>query len=360
MAQSLPLPERPPWTPRPMRFTLNASAALLLAVAAISCQAGDGVEMSGSVSVATAKVPPPLPLEGSAWDAAGAFALPEVPPGNYPGLQNVYRFSDRIITGSEPVDREALAQLGAWGVKTILSVDGKAPDVEGAEQLGLRYVHVPIQYKGITEDQVVQIAKAFREFEAPFYVHCFHGRHRGPAAAAIGSVALDGLNRDRAIAEMRHWCTTAKKYEGLYLTVATAEFPTAAETAAYDFDFMSAQRFSGLREAMVTLTRSWDEVKLIRKNGWEPSADHPDIDPLRSASTVLQHLEACAVMDETATYADDFRAWLTDSREGTSQIVRLLTDCRAEPSVDRSAELELAYDVVAESCLECHSVYRNR
>ena len=96
MAQSLPLPERPPWTPRPMRFTLNASAALLLAVAAISCQAGDGVEMSGSVSVATAKVPPPLPLEGSAWDAAGAFALPEVPPGNYPGLQNVYRFSDRI------------------------------------------------------------------------------------------------------------------------------------------------------------------------------------------------------------------------------------------------------------------------
>ncbi|MDB2575807.1 hypothetical protein N9243_00480 [bacterium] len=343
-----------------MRSPLKAPAALLLAVAVISCQAGEGgvrVESAGSV---TTQVAPPLPLEGSAWDAAGAFALPEVPPGNYPGLHNVYRFSDRIITGSEPVDREALAQLGAWGVKTILSVDGKAPDVEGAEQLGLRYVHVPIQYKGITEEQVLQIAKAFRELEAPFYVHCYHGRHRGPAAAAIGSVALDGLNRDRAIAEMRHWCTTAKKYEGLYLTVATAEFPTAVETAAYDFDFASAQGTSGLREAMITLTRSWDEVKLVRKNGWQPSADHPDIDPLRSASTVLQHLDACAAMDETATFADDFREWLTDSREGTGKMVELLTDCRAAPGVDRSAELELVYEAVAESCLECHSVYRNR
>ena len=65
-------------------------------------------------------------------------------------------------------------------------------------------------------------------------------------------------------------------------------------------------------------------------------------------------------MDETATFADDFRAWLTDSREGTGKIVELLTDCRSEPGADRSDELELAYGVVAESCLECHSVYRNR
>lgn len=343
-----------------MRRPLHHRALALLALLALGCHAGDAVVGSGAARVSTTSVPPPLPLEGSAWEAAGEVALPVVPPGNYPGLQNVYRFSDRIITGSEPVDREALAQLEAWGVRTVLSVDGKAPDFEGAEELGMRYVHVPLQYKGITDDQIAQIAKAFRELEAPFYVHCFHGRHRGPAAAAIGSVALDGLDRDRAIAEMRHWCTTAKKYEGLYLTVATARFPTAEETAAYDFDFTTAHEFTGLREAMVTLTRSWDEVKLIRKNGWQVSADHPDIDPLRSASTVLQHLDACAEMDEVATYADDFRAWLDTSREGTGRLVELLTDCRSEPGVETSAALEEAYGAVAESCLECHSVYRNR
>ncbi len=341
--------------------TLLHGAALTAAALALACSSRGAVEASGAASVTTNAVPPPLPLEGSAWDAAGAVVLPDVPPGNYPGLVNVYRLSDRIIAGSEPVDREALAQLEAWGVRTILSVDGKVPDVEGAEELGLRYVHVPIQYKGISEDQIAQIAKTFRELEAPFYVHCFHGKHRGPAAAAIGSVALDGLDRDRAIAEMRHWCSTAQKYEGLYATVATADIPSAEETAAYEFDFTSAHEFSGMRDAMITLTRSWDEVKLIRKNGWLASADHPDIDPLRSATTVRDYLDACASMDETTTYADDFRDWLTDSREGTSTIVELLTDCRSEGALEtRIDALEAAYDVVSESCLECHSVYRNR
>ena len=97
---------------------------------------------------------------------------------------------------------------------------------------------------------------------------------------------------------------------------------------------------------------------MIRKNGWALSADHPDIDPLRSATTVREHLDACAAMDEAAIYADDFREWLGVSREGTGRLVELLTDCR---DMDGSSEaLEAAYDVVSESCLDCHSVYRNR
>ena len=48
---------------------------------------------------------------------------------------------------------------------------------------------------GINEDEIAMIAKTFREVEGPFYVHCYHGKHRGPAAAAIGRVALDGLGR---------------------------------------------------------------------------------------------------------------------------------------------------------------------
>ncbi|MEM9382397.1 MAG: sulfur transferase domain-containing protein [Planctomycetota bacterium] len=356
--------------PRPAPRLLLGVSALLAASASLACSSRGSVETvepatgassALSVGVARIAVPPPIELVGSAYEAAGEVKLPDVPPGNYPGLQNVYRLSDSILSGSEPVDEEALAQLAAWGVRTVLSVDGKVPDVEGAEREGLRYVHVPIQYKGIAEDQIAQIAKTFRELEAPFYVHCFHGRHRGPAAAAIGAVAIDGLDREQAIAEMRHWCSTASKYEALYAAVATAEIPSADETAAYEFDFTSAHQLGGIREAMIALTRSWDEVKLIRKNGWSPSADHPDIDPLRSATTVRDHFDACAAMDETATYADDFRAWLTESQEGTNTLVELLTDCRAEGvTEDRTERLEAAYDLVSESCLECHSVYRNR
>ena len=46
-----------------------------------------------------------------------------------------------------------MKRLADMGVKTILSVDGKTPDVEAAKKLGMRYVHVPIQYRGITESE---------------------------------------------------------------------------------------------------------------------------------------------------------------------------------------------------------------
>ena len=207
--------------------------------------------------------PAPIEFEGSGYGFATKTPLPERKPEDSEGLHQVFRLSDNIISGAEPVGEVAFRRLAAMGVKTILSVDGKTPDAAIARKYGMRYVHVPIQYKGITEDQILQIAKTFRELEAPFYVHCFHGKHRGPAAAAIGSVALDGLDRDTAIAEMRQWCSTAQKYEGLYATVATADIPTAAETAAFDFDFTSSHRFTGMRDAMITLTRSWDEVKPV-------------------------------------------------------------------------------------------------
>ena len=72
--------------------------------------------------------------------------------------------------------------------------------------------------------------KTFRELDGPFYVHCFHGKHRGPAAAAaLGRIAVDGVPREQAIAEMRQWCGTSEKYEGLYRTIAEVLRPDAED-----------------------------------------------------------------------------------------------------------------------------------
>ncbi|MEM8711484.1 MAG: hypothetical protein AAGG01_11065 [Planctomycetota bacterium] len=359
----------------PVLARASAAAAALCALACSSLHSheleGDELEgrrlegtvaaAGGDVKTLSAYVPPPLELSGTAYEAAATVALPDVPPGQYPGMVNVYRLSDTIISGSEPHDGEALSQIASWGVKTILSVDGKAPDAETAAELGMRYVHVPIRYRGITDDQLLKIAKTFRELEAPFYVHCFHGRHRGPAAAAIGRVALDGLNRDRAIAEMRQWCSTAEKYEGLYSSVAVSDIPTAAETAAHDFDFASAMTFDGVRDAMVVLTRSWDEVKLIAKNNWKPSSEHPDIDALQSATQVSQLLDACARTEESLGYPDDYQEMMVESRGHLADVVSFLTDCRVEGTSEfvRSDRLDAAFEAAKNSCLDCHAIYRN-
>ena len=353
-----------PVIPAP-RLALPVCVAAGLAFASLGCQAPAATAVEGghdrSASIERSYVPPPLDLIGTAYEHAGTVTLPPVPPGNYSGLHNVYRLSDQIISGSEPADVEALTQLSAWGVKTVISVDGKVPDLEGAEIAGLEYVHIPIRYGGIDGDQIAQIAKSFRELEGPFYVHCYHGKHRGPAAAAIGRVALDGLTRDRAIAEMRQWCSTASKYEGLYSSVAMSDIPTADETAAYEFDFAPAQSFGGFREVMVEMTRVWDEIKLVESNGWAPDADHPDIDPLQSATQLHQLFLRCTEHDTAGAGDEEFGELLAEGTLGMEQMVALLTDCRSdemefESAVDALAD---AYDLVAESCLSCHVSYRN-
>ena len=277
--------------------------------------------------------------------------LPDAP-GNYPGIQNVFRLSDRIISGSEPHDAEALAQLAAWGVRTVISVDGKAPDLEGAAAAGLS-THVPVRYGGITEDQVMQIAKSFRELEAPFYVLL-----RPPprsAAAAIGRVALDDLGQDVAIAEMRQWCSTAAKYEGLYSTVATATIPSPNRPPPTT-STSPPRHASGLREGMIAMTRVWDEVKLVEANGWLPDEEHPDIDPLprRRSSPRCSALRRRRAPDGAG---EDFEEMMGACLDGADRLVELLTDCSVE-GVALDDRLEVAFDVVSESCLDCHVDYQ--
>lgn len=344
----------------------------------------------------------PLLLQGSAYEAAGRVDLPAVAPTEAPGLHHVFALSENIISGAEPEGSEALATIASWGVRTLVSVDGKAPDAEVAAGLGMRYVHVPIQYAGITEDEVLRIAKTFRELPGPFYVHCYHGKHRGPAAAAIGRVVLDGVPRDRAIAEMRQWCTTSSKYEGLYATIATADLPTSAATARYDYSFEAAHSFEGTRACMVEMTRKWDLIEASERLGWAADPEHPDVDVLQEAAQLHQLFEVCSDLEESRTYPDDYREWLESGRAGAEALVQALTGpvqlgkkgsspfgprpeapevwstrgagrgwtkngvptdehpWAAQAELARALEAaEAAFEQVERSCTSCHRAYRN-
>src|SRR4051794_30893959 len=54
------------------------------------------------------------------------------------GVENLYRLSPRLFSGGQPDGAEGFTILKGLGVRTILSVDGAAPDVETARRLGLR------------------------------------------------------------------------------------------------------------------------------------------------------------------------------------------------------------------------------
>ena len=101
---------------------------------------------------------------------------------------------DRSQIGSQG---EVLPKLEAHmipGRKTVLTLDGAQPDVETAKRHGLRYVHVPIGYDGIPAARALELAKTFQTLEpsGPIFVHCHHGKHRGPAACSIALRSRSG------------------------------------------------------------------------------------------------------------------------------------------------------------------------
>lgn len=302
-------------------------------------------------------VPPPIEGVKSGFEAATLVELPETEPESEHGLVNVFRLSDQIISGSEPTGEASFEHLKSLGIRTILSVDGKAPSVQEAAAHGLRYVHVPIQYRGITKDEMLRIAKSFRELEGPFYVHCFHGKHRGPAAAAVGRVVLDGAGRENAIAEMRQWCGTSGSYDGLYLTIATGLIPSPTETRAYGWDFPAAHRVDGFRDAMIELARVNDQLKYLSKSGWAPDADHPDVNAAGEAARLIHLFEKGVALEEMAEKPADFRAMMNTSLKASHTLQDRIRAFQAgDATVDQVSE---AYKVISNNCKSCHGEYRN-
>ena len=258
-------------------------AALLITIAVL-LPACDGCGLCGGEAAAA-------PISGDAFEAAARTTLPVVKPLELAGLHNVFRLSPDIISGAEPQGEDAFRELERMGVKTILSVDGKAPDSARAARHGMRYVHAPIQYSTVTDDEMARIAKTFRELEPPFYVHCFHGKHRGPAAAAIGRIARDGATREQALAEMRQWCGTSGKYAGLYRDIARGPIPTEAASRALVWDFPEKARLEGYRHAMVEAARCFDHLIALARRDWQADPDHPDVDARNEAEKLAQIMQ---------------------------------------------------------------------
>ena len=309
----------------------------------------------------TTTVPAPLPSGEAAYEIAGAVALADVAPDDSPDLHNVFRLSENIVSGGEPHGEDALKKIADMGVKTVLSVDGKIPDQATAAKYGLRYVHVPIQYSGIDASERLRIAKTFREMEGPFYVHCFHGKHRGPAAAAIGRVVLDCAPREQAVAEMRQWAGTSKKYKGLYETIARTALPSAEDTAAFAWDFPPAHEFKGFRHAMIEISRIYDHLESLDKRNWVVDPNHPDLNAANETAMLLAAFQAADALPEQQDKPEDYRTWLRESVEASET---LLSRLREVPMgyAEREAWAKASTEALAEvknRCSACHKVYRN-
>lgn len=269
-------------------------------------------------------------------------------PANYPGLPRVYNVSERIFTGYEPLGAKGFESLKALGIKTIVSVDGATPDVELAKSMGMRYVHIPFGYDGVPADCQKSICKVMKELDGPFYFHCHHGQHRGPAAAAIALQFDSGCNGTAALKVLEN-CGTGKDYKGLWASVLEFQSPKTDEVSP---PLVEIAKVDNMAQSMAKMDRTWDNLVQLQKANWTPPSDHPDLSPEHEALILGESLRTAARLNVVKDRQEDF--WLR-MKEAESNTFHLRDAIKAGDV----AETATRFEAVKNNCASCHTLYRN-
>lgn len=269
-------------------------------------------------------------------------------------LPNAYRIHPKVISGGLPEGEAAFRELRDLGIKTIISVDGAKPDVELANKYGMRYVHVPHGYDGISEQRARELAKAVRDLPGPIYIHCHHGRHRSPTAAAVACVGAGLLPAEAAPAVLQA-AGTGKNYRGLHHAAQTAKRFDDALLDALQAEFPAQARIPPLAEAMVELDKTFEHMRHIEAAGWSVPEDHPDLDPAHESLLLVEHFTEMLRTEEVQQQPAQFLEWLRASEHAAQQLHNLLEQGDADPAQRATTLLARIHGL----CSECHQQYRD-
>lgn len=289
-------------------------------------------------------------------------------PADLPGLHNVVAFAPGVLSGAAPEGEEAFKTLQALGVKTIISVDGAQPDVDLAKKYGLRYVHLPISYGGISTARALEIARAVRDLrtggatgaarDTPIYIHCHHGKHRSAGAAGAAAVTLGLTTPEQAVARMKV-SGTAPAYTGLYACVQDARPADAKAIDAANGQFPERFKTTGLVEGMVHIDEAFEHLQLIKKAGWTAPKDHPDLVPAAEAGRLADLFRGLRDDEHVTQQPLEFTMWLFLGRTQSETIERLLTEELGSPKRPDNKALDEQFQMLTDGCKQCHVKYRD-
>jgi protein tyrosine phosphatase (PTP) superfamily phosphohydrolase (DUF442 family) len=271
-------------------------------------------------------------------------------------IENVHRLSARLYSGGSPKNAADFAQLAGLGIRTVISVDGARPAVESAREQGLRYVHLPMGYDGISVEQAEKLARAVGQLPGPVFVHCHHGRHRGPAAAAICAVARDGWSRDQALDWLRQ-AGTSRDYSGLIASVQSVALPDCLSELPDVGDLLEVAEVSTFVNQMVQIERLRERLKRATSAAGG-SADDPD-ELAHDAVLLTEHLRETARLPESPARGGGFLEALLESEKAAERLHALLaSQARLRAGIEKTAVERLMSRLEA-SCAACHERFRD-
>lgn len=276
-----------------------------------------------------------------------------------PGIENAYRVGPRLYSGGEPQGEGSFRALQALGIKTVVTVDGAMPDLETAHRYGLKYVHLPVGYDGIPRAQALRIIKAVRDLPGPVFVHCHHGKHRGPTAVAVCGIGFEGWSAERAVAWLKQ-AGTAPAYSGLYRTARDFTRPTAQELERAGNSFPEKAEIPAFVETMVRIDRHWDRLKALQRNDFKTPASHPDLDPPHETLQLAELFREASRSAEARQRGDGLTRRLAEAATQANALRRALlrlSDPRGGGSLNAAGT---AFQALNKMCAACHAEHRDR
>ncbi len=267
------------------------------------------------------------------------------------GIENAFQLGPRLWSGGEPHGDAAFKALAAAGVRTVVSVDGAKPDLEAAHRQGLRYVHVPIGYDGLSKEAIASLASLTTTDRGGVFVHCHHGKHRGPTAAAILARASGAWNATQAEAWQKRAGTSAD-YPGLYQAVREFRMPDAATLRAAARKLQPAVPPAGLVESMVIIDAQTEALADMKGGGWTSVPAAPDATPAQAARLLHEQFKE-GIRLGLGPKDPAFRRAMESAERSASALVASLN------AADRPAS-DAAWKQVKESCTQCHRAWRNQ
>ena len=323
-------------------FPKKSSRAALVAVAATTLVACAFLgSCTGTNAIATAPrgitIQPPAPSAEKPIDLKG--------------VHNVVSYAPDVVCGGQPEGHEGLESLAAMGIRTIISVDGATPDVEGARSLGLRYVHLPISYDTVTPERQTQLAQALANCDGPIYVHCHHGKHRSSAAVGTALVGCGRLSPDDAAARMKV-SGLAKDYTGLWQAVAEAKPLDASRLKADPASFPSICKVTGMVATMAEIDMVNDLLKQAGKAAWQAPADHPDLVAAKEAARLAALFAQLEKDPDSMRQPAEYQTLLKRSIDESAAL-------DAAVRANEHAKADQLIQTLNKTCKECHKVWRD-
>jgi hypothetical protein len=188
-------------------------------------------------------------------------------------------------------------------------------------------------------------------------MHCHHGHHRSPAAAAVASISA-GLLQPADGLELLEKAGTSRSYRGLYAATREAQVIPESETLQLNIGFEERAAVPPMATAMVSLEHTFDNLKRLAAADWGPLPEHPDIVARHEALLLREHFTELLRTDAMAVQPPAFQALLREGLQWAEQLEAGL-DLKANQQPIESEQLNRSLQQLAENCRYCHTQFRD-